>query len=49
MRRDVALKLGADTVIDPSDGGAADRICDLTASSARMAQRCIKITLTSAG
>lgn len=29
-RRDVALKLGADQAIDPSDGGAADRIRELT-------------------
>ena len=29
-RRDVALKLGADAAIDPSDGGAADRIREMT-------------------
>ena len=29
-RRDVALTLGADTVSDPTDGGAADRIRELT-------------------
>jgi L-iditol 2-dehydrogenase len=29
-RRDVALKLGADAAIDPSDGGAAERIREMT-------------------
>ncbi|TCL71383.1 zinc-binding dehydrogenase [Rhizobium sp. BK251] len=29
-RRDVAIRLGADIAIDPSDGGAAERIRDLT-------------------
>jgi threonine dehydrogenase-like Zn-dependent dehydrogenase len=29
-RRDVALKLGADAALDPSDGGAADRIREMT-------------------
>ncbi len=29
-RREVALKLGADAVIDPTDGGAADRVRELT-------------------
>ncbi|MCD7107416.1 zinc-binding dehydrogenase [Rhizobium sp. DKSPLA3] len=29
-RRDVALRLGADAAIDPSDGGAADRIREMT-------------------
>lgn len=29
-RREVALKLGADAAIDPSDGGAADRIREMT-------------------
>ncbi|MBB3148794.1 L-iditol 2-dehydrogenase [Phyllobacterium trifolii] len=29
-RRDVALKLGADVVIDPSDGGAAEKVREFT-------------------
>ncbi|MBO9101657.1 MULTISPECIES: zinc-dependent alcohol dehydrogenase [unclassified Rhizobium] len=29
-RRDVALRLGADAALDPSDGGAADRIREMT-------------------
>lgn len=29
-RREVALKLGADAVIDPTDGGAAERVRELT-------------------
>ena len=29
-RRDVAMKLGADAAIDPSDGGAAERIREMT-------------------
>ncbi len=29
-RREVALKLGADAVIDPTDGGATDRVRELT-------------------
>jgi len=41
-RRDLALTLGADTVLDPADGGVAERIHDLTQS--RGADVCLEVT-----
>ncbi len=41
-RRDLATKLGADTVLDPADGGVAERIRDLT--DGRGADVCLEIT-----
>jgi 2-desacetyl-2-hydroxyethyl bacteriochlorophyllide A dehydrogenase len=41
-RRDLATKLGADVVLDPADGGVAERIRDLT--EGRGADACLEIT-----
>ncbi|MET1007412.1 MAG: zinc-binding alcohol dehydrogenase, partial [Propionibacteriaceae bacterium] len=41
-RRDLALKLGADLVLDPADGGVAERIRDLT--DGRGADVCLEVT-----
>jgi len=41
-RRDVASRLGADVVLDPADGGVAERIRDLT--DGRGADVCLEVT-----
>lgn len=41
-RRELAMDLGADVVLDPADGGVAERIRDLTSS--RGADVCLEVT-----